>query len=204
MSYTIAKRLPIELKHVLDVSLNSYLTPSATNQYWTVDSGNLHVLGCGATDMAKVLYYKKHADIVAGGGSSTVVYDNAFTVGADGVTITNFTGVLASHVGGTLVGSDGNSALFSRVITSYISPTSFTIASAVGAGAGSGYIVPATSTSDTLVPSPYFDMILDYAMIESLKEKPQTPEVLAQTKVIQDSIMSRLSKLQSNSVLKQD
>lgn len=98
-----------------------------------------------ATDTIELQFYRQ--PIVSTAVAPTVVYDASFTVAADGVTISGFTGVLAAHVGGKLTATDSTSALFSRSITGYISSTSFTISPSVAAGTATlGYITPPGSS----------------------------------------------------------
>jgi hypothetical protein len=91
--------------------------------------------------------------------------------------VTNFTGTLSTHVGGTFVGIDNGGNVFSRLITAYVSATAFTIASALVAdGAGTnGYIIPPNG-SDIAVTSTYWPMILDlaYAVAKMEEGEPDT------------------------------
>jgi hypothetical protein len=74
-----------------------------------------------------------------------VVYDAAFTYTVATLTITGFTGVIASHLGAEFVGTDAGGNLFKRTITSILSSSSFTINSALtntGTSCTLGYILP--------------------------------------------------------------
>lgn len=114
-----------------------------------------------ASDTIELKYYRQPA--VGTLSAQTVVYDAAFTI--SGTTVTNFTGVLAAHVGGTLVGTDAVAALFNRVITKYVSSTSFEISSTVtNAGACTvGYIIPAGAFSVAITRGTYVDILDCYA-----------------------------------------
>ena len=87
-------------------------------------------------------YTSNLASVSLAPNAGTVVSDTAFTAAAK--TITAFTGVVASHVGGEFIGLDNGGNAFKRSIVSYVSSTSFTINSALVAdGAGTnGFIVP--------------------------------------------------------------
>lgn len=139
------------------------LTASYKTQYWEADGGNLYILGGTAADTYTTEYVKQHTDLVAGGSAQTVVSDTAWSV--SGTTVSSFTGVLSSHVGGQFVGIDSGGNKFVRTITSYISSTSFTIDTAlVASGSGTnGYIIP-LNAGDIQIDSAYFNEILDEAL----------------------------------------
>ena len=93
------------------------------------------------TDTIELQFYRQ--PIVSTAVTPTIVADAAFTVASDGVTVSAFTGAAATHVGGTFIGTDSAAGYFARNIVAYIGSTSFVIASAVVAGAGTnGYILP--------------------------------------------------------------
>jgi hypothetical protein len=173
----IVSPVPQALKHAFDVALNQYLSPSASNQFYSIENGYFTLLdGTGtSTDSIYLRYVKEHADLSVGAGASTVVYDAAFSIApvGTGTIVTDFGGVIATHVGGTLTGKDNSGNPFSRLITSYISSTSFTIDSTV-TSAGSctlGYITP-PSQNDIEIDSQYWDEVLQEAYKIYLKRYP--------------------------------
>jgi hypothetical protein len=155
---------------------NTLLTASSTNPLWSQIGSTLYVKGAGATDSITLRYVKKHVSIVATSASTAVVSDVAFT--ATGTAITNFTGTLATHVGGSFVGLDNGGNPFSRLIVAYVSATAFTIASALTAdGAGTnGYIVP-PNVADIAVPNTYHPQILDLALAVAFKEEGEADKI---------------------------
>lgn len=96
--------------------------------------------------------------------ATTIVSDTTFTIGADFVTITGFTGVLASHIGGLFVGTDHTgTGFFARTISQYVSSTSFIVSSAIGTtgvegSATNGYIIPPSTNSVTKTRGTYVDI----------------------------------------------
>lgn len=172
----IVRPVPQELKHVMDVSLNSYLVPSTTDQYYSIENGYFTLLdNTGtSTDSIYLRYVKEHTDLSVGAGASTVVYDASFTYTVATLTISNFTGVISTHVGGKLIGTDAGGNLFERLITGYVSSTSFTIDSALtnaGTACTSGYIVP-PSQNDIEIDSQYWDEVLQEAYKIYLRRYP--------------------------------
>ena len=149
-------------------------TPASntSNPVWYVQNNSLYVIGVTATDTVRVRYIQKHTDLAAGGAAATVVSDTSFTCA--GTAVTNFTGVLTSHVGGTLVGLNSIGTPFSRQIVAYVSSTAFTISSDNGSSgsATNGYIIPLASS--ILVPSQYHHIILDVATALALEDDPDT------------------------------
>jgi hypothetical protein len=179
--------VPQWLKHAFDVALNQYLSPSATNQFYSIENGYFTLLdGTGtSTDAIYLRYVKEHSDLSVGAGASTVVYDAAFTVSPSGtgLIVTDFTGVIATHVGGTLTGKDNSGNPFSRLITSYISSTSFTIDASLtdNGNCTLGYITP-PSQNDIEIDSQYWDEVLQEAYKIYLKRYP-TDKNLARLQV---------------------
>ncbi len=110
-----------------------------------------------ATDTVEFWYYRQAK--IGSVASNAVVSDVAYTVAADGLTVSAFTGVLTSHVGGTLVGIDNASAPFARTINQYVSSTSFILATTVAAGAATnGYIIPPAANTYTTTTGTYVDV----------------------------------------------
>jgi hypothetical protein len=172
--------VPQKLKHILDVSLNSYLTPSVNIQYYDVNNGYFILLdGTGAsTDAVYLKYVKEHSDLTVGAGASEPVYDAAWTL--SGTTVTNFTGVLSTHVGGTFTGLGLSSVPSARLITSYVSSTSFTIDSAFIGGDTSGthgIIIP-LSQNDIEIDSQYWDEVLQEAYKIYAKRYPTKENIV--------------------------
>ncbi len=161
----VIKPVPSELKHYFDTGeYSNYFAPSTTKQYYSVENGYFTLLdGTGtSTDTIYLRYIKQHTDLTAGAGASTVVQDTDFTSLL--TAITNFTGVLSTHVGGRFVGTDSDSNHFDRLITAYVSSTAFTIDSALTAdgATGTGYIVP-PSQNDIEIDSQYWNEVLQEA-----------------------------------------
>ena len=166
---------------------NTIIAASATNPLWSEINSTLYVLGAGASDSITLRYIKRHVPITNGQASTAVVSDTAFT--ATGMAITNFTGTLSTHVGGTFAGTDSAAAPFSRLIVAYVSSTAFTIASALAADGAStnGYIIPPNG-SDIAVTSTYWPMILDlaYAVAKMEEGEPDTIQLALAKEAIVD------------------
>lgn len=137
-----------------------------------------------ATDTIELVFYRQPT--VSTAVTPTVVYDAAFTVAADGITVSAVTGVLAAHVGGMFVGTDYGGLLFSKIISGYISSTSFVLSSAVTAGAGTlGYIIPPASAlvgtgAYPDIPDSYIPTVIDEVVskIQMYKNKGQADQGL--------------------------
>jgi hypothetical protein len=173
--------IPIPLSNQLVAEatsgVNRWLLASSSNQKYYLNGGNFVLLGGTATSAISLTYVKQHTDLVAGGSAGTVVFDNAWT--ASSTTITNFTGVLSTHVTGKFVGTDNGGNYFERTIATYVSATSFTINSALVAdGAGTaGYIVPPTA-NDIIIPSQYWPEVLDEAYLVWAAQNPGNDSTL--------------------------
>jgi hypothetical protein len=156
---------------------NTLVTASATNPLWSVINSTLYVQGAGASDSITLRFVKRHVSITSNQASTAVISDTAWT--SSTTTITNFTGTLTTHVGGTFVGTDNGGNVFSRLITAYVSASSFSIASALTAdGAGTyGYIIPPNG-SDIAVPNTYWPHILDLAYAVAMQDEGE-PDKLA-------------------------
>ena len=166
-------------------SQGTFMGASSSNQYFVYDSSDFHLLdgATTTTDSIKLRYLKRHSNLVAGGGSTTVVSDVSCTLAT--TTVTSFTGVLSTHVGGTLVGLDAGVTPFSKTITSYVSSTSFTINSAPSGGDGTMtncYIIPPYASSDILIPPQFHNEILDLAIAVAMEDQP-TQERLARAQL---------------------
>jgi hypothetical protein len=175
-----------DLKHFLELGNSQYISPSLFNQYYAIDNGYFRLLdGVGtSTDTIYLRYIKEHTDLAVGSGASTLVYDASFTYTVATLTITNFTGVISTHVGGRLVGTDAGGNLFDRGITSYISSTSFTIDSALtnaGTACTVGYITP-PAQNDIEIDSQYWDEVLEEAFKIYIQRYP-TEKNIARIKV---------------------
>ena len=70
---TFVKPISQERKTFSDVELNDYLKTSSTNQFWLLEAGDIHVLGCGATDSVTLRYLKQHTDLSAGGATDILI-----------------------------------------------------------------------------------------------------------------------------------
>jgi hypothetical protein len=154
---------PQNLKHLLDVGTNLYMTPTSTLQYYTIDGGYFRLIDGGTTssDSIYLRYVKQHSDLSVDAAASTVITDTCTT---SGTTVSAFTGVIATHAGGRFVGTDSGGHTFDRLITAYVSSTSFTIDSAVtdDGSTCTGYIVP-PSQNDIEIDSQYWDQVLNEA-----------------------------------------
>jgi hypothetical protein len=174
---------PENIKYEMMDGVNIYLTPTIDKQYYVKDAGYFRLLD-GKTDTADVIYLryiKEHTDLSVAAGASAPVYDASFTYTVATLTITNFTGVITTHVGGKLVGTDAGGNLFERLITGYVSSTSFTIDSALtnaGTACTLGYIIP-PSQNDIEIDSQYWDEVLQSAYRIYLKRSPTTQNIEA-------------------------
>lgn len=122
---TMVRKIPITMKHIVDNAYsNSFLATTSDNQYWTINGGNLVLIGSGATDSVSVIYVSRHTDLAVAGAS------------------------------------------------------------------------------DIAIPPTYWTMILDYALLEALKEKPQTEEVVARIKIVLGSLESVIQKSANAKLLK--
>lgn len=204
----LVKRIPFWMKHMVDNSfVNSFMNTGGTS-------------------------------------SNSVVMDISYTIGANGVTITDFSGVLPSHVGCLFVGYDSAANGFVRTISGYLTNSSFTVSEAI-AGTGEsdvGFIVvqptvvtqqywtvgggnlnvigsgasdvirvlyvkrhtdlSVAGSSDIEIPQTYWSMILDYALIEALKEKPQTEGISSRLKITAELLNQQLQRMASNKIIK--
>jgi len=170
--------MPEDLKHYLELGTNPYISPSLTLQYYTKDSGYFKLLDgtVTSTDTIYLRYVKEHTDLTTGAGASTVVYDGTCTTLLTAVT--NFTGVLSTHVGGRFVGTDTGGHTFDRLITAYVSSTAFTIDSAVtdDGATCAGYIIP-PSQNDIEIDSQYWDEVLQEAFKIYVQRYPTTMNI---------------------------
>jgi hypothetical protein len=73
------KPLPQELQIYFNsnVTTNSFLQPSSTNQYWTRKGTSVQNFGGGATDNLVIRYVAQHTALSAG-GSSDILIDNQY------------------------------------------------------------------------------------------------------------------------------
>lgn len=152
------------LKYLIDVGANQYVSASLTIQYYSIENGYFTLLDgtVGGTDTINLRYVKEHSDLIVGAGASTVIYDASFS--SSSKLITGFSGVSASHVGGTITGTDSGGNPFSRLITSYVGTGSVLMDSALLADGGCtyGYVTP-PSQNDIEIDSQYWDEVLQEA-----------------------------------------
>jgi hypothetical protein len=110
-----------------------------------------------ATDTVEVKYYRNAK--IGSVSSDVLIYDPLFTVATDGITVSAFSGVVASHLGGIFLGSDLNVIKFARTIIKIVNSTSFILSSPVTAGPGdTGYIIPPNSNIYTVTRGTYVDI----------------------------------------------
>lgn len=145
--------------------------------YYAIENNDLLIIGAAASDSVKVEYVAQHSNLAANGGSEVPVFDAEWSI--TGTTVTGFTGVIATHVGGIFVGTDSGTTKFSTPITQYVSTTSFkVVSSSIAAGTGTnGYIVP-PNQSDILVPSTHWKEVLDEAFKIFAEEWPREFNVI--------------------------
>lgn len=111
-----------------------------------------------ATDTIELKYFRQAK--VGSVSGTTVISDTAFTIAADGITISAFTGTTSAYVGGLFVGLDNAVAAFVRTIVQYVSATSFIVDTAIaGTGASTnGYIIPPGTSTYTTTRGTYIDV----------------------------------------------
>lgn len=128
-----------------------------------------------ASDTIELKYYRQPK--VGSVSTNSVLSDTAFTIGADGITITNFTGMTTAYVGGTFIGSDNAGNPFARTIVHYVSATSFVVGATIaGVGAATnGYVVPPGVSAYTVTRGTYLDLPEGYVdeLIELVKPQIQ-------------------------------
>jgi hypothetical protein len=155
----VSRKTPEEAEQAQNLS-SSYST-----SVFYVDEGDQLVLYklssftiTTATDTIELKYYRQPK--IGTTSSASVVSDATLTLASDGLTVSAFTGVLASHLGGTLVGIDYGGASFARPIVGYISSTSCLLGgSALTAGAATnGHIIPPNSNTYTTTRGTYVDL----------------------------------------------
>lgn len=67
------KRLPQHFYRWAQTGGNSFLTSSATNQFFVVDGGNIRLLGGTATSTLSLRFVKAHSDLSANGSSDIAI-----------------------------------------------------------------------------------------------------------------------------------